>query len=512
MGFEIPDEPKIMAVMQIIDNGSGIRNSVYDSANNYNGYIGIERRGSSSQGFPKNNYGFETRTESGSDTAVSLLGLPGEVDWVLHGPYSDKSLIRNVLTYKLSNEMGRYASRTVFCELVLNETYWGLYVLMEKVKRDKNRIDIANLEPDENSGDSLTGGYIVKLDKYDGVNSGLGWPSPYRPVNFSNPDQAIYFQYEYPKNDEITQAQMKYIMDYVTAFESALSGNSYNDPVVGYQHYADVSSMIDYAIINEVPRNIDGYRLSTFIFKDKDSKGGKLQFGPIWDLNLGYGNANYCNGEFTSGWAYRFNDVCNQDWWQVPFWWYKLMSDHRFRSQMLDRWTAIRLDVLKTERVMNYIDSLAVVLEEAAQRNFVRWPVLGMYIWPNSFVGHSYPAEINFLKSWLGQRLEWLDTHIEIIPSSLGDYQELSGFMVYPNPFYSTANIILPRQPGETIVVKIWDVAGNNIWIKTVSGNETQISWNSIDHDGRPVSKGLYIISFQSGSKVFGQQKIIKLD
>ncbi|HLF32875.1 MAG TPA: CotH kinase family protein, partial [Cyclobacteriaceae bacterium] len=415
LGFQIPDEPKIKAAMQIIDNGSGIRNSVNDSAYNYNGYIGIERRGSSSQGFPKNNYGFETWTESGSDTAVSLLGLPEEVDWVLHGPYSDKSLIRNVLSYKLSNEMGRYASRTVFCELILNETYWGLYVLMEKVKRDKNRIDIANLDPDENAGDSLTGGYIVKLDKYDGVNSGLGWPSPYRPVNFSNPDQVIYFQYEYPKNDEITQTQMKYIKDYITAFESALSGSSYNDPVVGYQNYADVSSMIDYAIINEIPRNIDGYRLSTFIYKDKDSKGGKLMFGPIWDLNLGYGNADYCNGEMTSGWAYRFNDVCNQDWWQVPFWWYKLMRDHLFRSQMLERWTALRQDALKTERIMNYIDSVAIVLEEAAQRNFIRWPVLGTYIWPNSFVGYSYAEEINFLKSWLGQRLDWLDSNMEIV-------------------------------------------------------------------------------------------------
>ena len=130
--------------------------------------------------FPKKSYSFETRAANSENLDVSLLDMPEENDWVLYAPYNDKSLIRNVITYNLSNRIGRYASRTKYCELIINGEYLGIYVLMEKVKRNKNRINISKCEERDISGNDVTGGYIIKIDKEGGENNS-GWYSDYLP-------------------------------------------------------------------------------------------------------------------------------------------------------------------------------------------------------------------------------------------------------------------------------------------------------------------------------------------
>ena len=199
-GQDIPDEPKITARMQIIDNGPNTRNSVLDTPTGYDGFIGIELRGSSSQAFPKKQYGVETRDEAGDNLNVSLLGMPEENDWVLYAPYSDKSLMRNVLAYELARRMGRYASRTRFVEVVLNGDYQGVYVLMEKIKRDRNRVDINNLKEDEISGDDLTGGYLIRIDRRDGFE-GESWESNFLPAYAT--DARVHYQYREPDAEDI---------------------------------------------------------------------------------------------------------------------------------------------------------------------------------------------------------------------------------------------------------------------------------------------------------------------
>ena len=238
--------------MKIIDNGEN-RNFITDSANGYNGKISIEIRGSTSQSFPKKQYGFETQNNDGSNNNVSLLGLPSENDWILSAPYSDKSLIRNVLAYKLSESLGHYAPRTKFCELVLNKEYVGVYVLTEKIKRDKNRVDISKLKPEEIGGDDLTGGYIIKIDKSTG-SSCYGWST-----EIAN----IYIQNEYPDCDNIAPEQREYIKSFINNFEEALFSYNFADSLDGYLQFIDLNSALDYFIINEISKNIDSYGLST---------------------------------------------------------------------------------------------------------------------------------------------------------------------------------------------------------------------------------------------------------
>ena len=401
----IVDEPKVRSTMKITEDGEIT----------YEGIAGIEIRGASSQMFDKKSYGLETWDNNNEDINVSLMGMPEEEDWVLHGPYSDKSLIRNKLIYDLSSDIGRYASRTRFVELIINGDYKGVYVFMEKLKRDKNRIDISKLNPDENSGEDLTGGYILKIDKIAGNNLGEGYndqnsfasnvPAPYAGGG------EIRFLYEYPDAEDISTEQKAYIQQYLHDFEEALSSDDFRDPDAGYAAYIDIESFIDFFILNEISHNVDGYRLSTFMHKDKS---GKLNMGPIWDFNLAFGNADYCGGGNTNTWAYRFNERCPGDFWSVPFWWYRLLEDPYFVQELKTRWASYRGNVLSDQAVLARIASYQSEMQDvdAINRNFSKWSILGNYIWPNNFVGTTYTSERIYMEEWITDRLNWLDNAI----------------------------------------------------------------------------------------------------
>lgn len=267
-GKTIVDEPKIEAYMGIIFNGEGKINFINDNFNNYYGKIGIEIRGQSSQQFEKKQYAIETIDSLGNDIDASLLGLPKESDWVLNASYIDKSFLRNVIAFKLFNEIGRYSSQTKFCELILNGEYRGIYILQEKIKRDKNRVNISKLEPESNEGEALTGGYIIKIDKTDPGDK--FWISPYPP--FAGANQKIKYIYYYPESDEITKTQAEYIKSYITNFEKVMNTTNYNDPFYGYLNYIDIDSFVDMFLIFELSKNVDAYRLSTFFYKDRNKK------------------------------------------------------------------------------------------------------------------------------------------------------------------------------------------------------------------------------------------------
>lgn len=286
-GSYIPEDEKITTRMGIIYNGENKFNSVNDHFNNYDGMIGIEVRGSSSLNFPKKQFAIETRDASGNNLNVSLMGLPEENDWILYAPYSDKSLFRNALAYHLARQLGNYASRTRFCELILNGNYRGVYVLLEKVKRDRNRVDLHKLRANDNEGEELTGGYLIQIDREDSEGWYFDFPPPYAE------EQSVFYQYNYPDADNITPKEVEYIQGYINDYEVLMNSDNFNQLIDGYYNYVDIYSLIDYIIVNELAKNIDAYRLRTFITKTKSSLTGKLKFGPIWDFNLAFGNADY---------------------------------------------------------------------------------------------------------------------------------------------------------------------------------------------------------------------------
>jgi subtilisin-like proprotein convertase family protein len=504
-GQSISGVEKITARMGIIDNGTGNTNHTTDPYNVYDGFIGIEVRGSSSGGFPQKQYSVETRDNLGDNLDVSLLGLAADNDWILYAPYTDKSLMRNRLTYDLSNDMNRWAIKGKFCEVILNGEYQGIYELTENIKRGADRLNIAKLTTTDIAGDELTGGYIVKIDRV----SGPSWVSNFLPDPINVYSNQIVYQCIYPKPENILPVQFNYIQQYVNSFEIALAAPTFTDPLIGWRQFGDENSFIDYFLLNELTKNVDAYTLSTFFFKDKDSNGGKLQMGPNWDYNLAWHNADYCTGDTPNGWIYRKNDVCNTD---ISFWWKRFMLDTQFKNRMKCRWNELRTTILSNTYIFNKMDVMASYLDESKERHFQQWPILGTYVWPNPApLANTYAEELVHMKQWINQRLNWMDTNLPGICSNLGNetlYKE-KGFAVYPNPVAETLNIHTFQVLSKTATITVYDAFGKVVLLQkidtTVNDNQT------FTIDFKTIQKGFYFVKISDNNVELGVEKIIKI-
>jgi hypothetical protein len=514
-GQIIPNDNKITADMGIIYNGEGLRNNLNDPCNNYSGKIGIEVRGSSSQQFPKKQYAVETRDLSGNDLAVSLMGFPEESDWILFAPYNDKSLMRDVLAYKIAASMGRYASRSKFCEVVLNGEYVGVYVLLEKVKRDANRVNIKKLEPSDISGDALTGGYIIKIDKTDGENND-GWYSPYLPIPQSQ--YLVFYQYHYPKPDEIVQQQKDYIQNKIFQYESMMSlSSNISDSATGYPKFLDTDSFVDFVIINEVAKNVDGYRLSTYLHKDKDSRNPKIFAGPVWDFNLGFGNADYYDGWLTTGWQLQFltdyQNMPSGEPFLTPTWWRKLFDDTDFKNKVYARWQTVKSNLINTQKIYGYIDSLTTLLDESKTRNFEKWPVLGVWVWPNYYVGQTYQQEISYLKNWIAFRLNWMDNNMIGEPTDVEENQSEipSDFRLeqnYPNPFNPSTRIQYAIDSRQFVKLTIFNSLGEEVETLVNEYQEAGIH-STLFIVNSTLPSGVYFYRMQAGDFIMSRKMIL---
>lgn len=436
-GAGIPDEPRIPATLGVIWNGDGNRNYMSDPFNHYNSYVGIETRGASSSGFPKKSYDIELWSDAaGTDSVFPLCGMPPEADWVLSAQYTDKTLMRGMLTFHLYRQMGWWAPRTKPVEVFINGEYKGVYILMEKVKRDPNRIAVPSMDSLDIAGDELTGGYILKLDKNSG-SSDPGWNSQYLPWPTGD---SIYINFYYPDGNEIMPQQAAYIHAYVDSFETALYGPDFQDTTTGFRKYADVRSCVDALIIQEFTRSIDAYRKSFYFYKNRNSQGGKLIMAPIWDYDLSFGNAGFCEGERFFGWQYNFNYVCGGDGWLNPFWFPRMVADTLFERQVRCRWDELRQTVLSNAAVDQWIDSVATFLDESQGYNFTVWPIQGVYVWPNYYIGQNYEEEVDTLKWWIHNRTAWIDNNLPGPQGSCNftSTEEAAGIpplKAYPNPF-----------------------------------------------------------------------------
>jgi hypothetical protein len=502
-GQSIVNDPPVLSSFGIIYNGEGATNNIADPLNEYDGFGMIEFRGESSLSFAKKSYALETCDASGVDKDAAFLNFPEEEDWVLYGPYSDKTLLRNVMTMDIGHQMGRYHSRTRLCELVVNGAYKGVYVMMEKLKRDKNRLDIAKLKTTDIEGEELTGGYLFRIDK----GTYPGWNSNY--TSEANPWAPIRFQYRYPDPDSIQPEQEAYIQSYVHGFEDAIANSPtfINNAGLHYTDYIDLESFVDNFIINELSRNVDGYRLSTYFHKDKNSK---MVAGPFWDFNLGFGNADYCDGSSTSGWIYDVHCGAN------PFWWGNMRTDPTFLEALKCRWSELRETALDTDNLLGFIDSMALILEQPAQRNFTKWPTLNSYVWPNPgpFTG-TYSGEVGLMKTWLQNRLAWMDMAInpidadcsETVSTSDPELNAIGQLKLQPNPNYGIFEVEFDSAllANKEAKIQVMDIAGRIIFEQTVTPETNQLRFN-LDQN---VSAGVFIVQLSQQNRTLRRTKMI---
>ena len=410
---------KIPATMKVLD---GKTNNVADSAKGTRYDIGIKVRGQSSALFPKPGYGVEVRDEKGEGKDVSLFGLPPSDDWVFHGPYVDKSLIRNALAHWLFRQAGHYSPRSKHFDLYINGVYRGVYVLLEKIKRDKYRVNVSKLKETDISGDEVTGGYIWAFDK-TGTNTGGAGSGPIDKEGFSTSD-GLNVILHYPKKENIKREQEAYLKKYLNDLEG-LFKNGKNGQ--GYEKYVDMTSALDYVLHEEVTNNADSYWCSFFLHKPKDkidSNGvkteGKVTLGPAWDFNLAMSNGSQPEngggqggqggwnqgggmggmwggmGGFGGGMGGMGGFSSSGNGWQIensmksgqgmmgmgsslkaPNWLLGMWKDSHYQSELKKRWAELRSGVWHTKTMDKYLDSMKTYLKSAADRNFKRWPNLG---------------------------------------------------------------------------------------------------------------------------------------
>jgi hypothetical protein len=336
--------------------------------------------------------------ELNQERSLPLLGLPADSDWILYAPNAyDPVLIHNPFIHQLSRDIGRYSPRTRFVEMfvvrnagrVREAHYAGLYVLEEKIKIGKHRVNIDRLDASDTKPPQVTGGYVLKVDRLGPGESGL----------FSSGERGIV--YVEPREQTISlpqrAAQRNYLAQFFDDFENALGSEGWKDPTRGYRAYLDVDAAIDFHVLEVLSGNVDALVLSTFFYKPRN---GKITFGPHWDFDRALGS--------TDG---RDDDPRN--WNTGPFfggpWWPRLFTDLDFWQQWVDRWQELRRSHFSGTNLNALIDRLATEIKEAQPRQYRRWDFQPR--------GGSYQSEIALMKDWLANRVDFIDSQLAEPPA-----------------------------------------------------------------------------------------------
>jgi len=485
----IPDDPSIRGIMEIVWNDTATNHASYGVPTDLITNIEIEKRGRWSQFvYPKNGYAIETKDFHWEDTDVSPLQMPMEEDWTLHGPYGDRSFMRNVLAMHLANKQGNYASRTRFVELFINGDYEGLYVMMEKIKRGEDRVDIAKLKPDEISGDDVTGGYIFKTD-WEPVD----WRSSFSMLVDTT---KIPYTYAYPKRKNIVQQQETYIQDYVDDWEHSMQNTTVTYNGKYWHQYMDLASFVDFFLMMEITKDIDAYRASTYYYKKKDSNGGKIHAGPVWDFNFAFGLVDYCQGYLPNGYMFSGNWCSGTN----PAWWEDLVYTPQFADAVNCRWKELRTTVWHKDSITDFIAGNESLLTSVAARNHARWPLMGSNPSAVKYVADYFSGDVELVEDWLMDRIDWLDSNM-IGADCILNQNEIdavaSDVIVYPNP---TSGICTVTSPVLFENVKIRSNTGE---IVAIIQTDNRYVGEKIILDLQGLVSGMYSLEFVSSEVQF---------
>ena len=312
------------------------------------------------------------------DDKAEFLGMPNDKKWLFLAEYSDKTMLRN----KISFEMGYISSldwtpQGRFAEVYINDEYNGTYNITQKVEESDNRVAL---------GDT---GYLLELDQFDRLDvddvyfestaTDKFW------VNIKEPSLAL-------NSDEYI-----YIKELIGRFESALYGANFTSNTEGYAKYIDVDSFVDWYLISEITKNVDSQFYSSIFLNVLP--GEKIKMGPLWDFDLSFGNVDYADSRYAEGWWVRYHP-----------WYERLFQDPSFVAKVKRRFAYFRAN---QESILDKVDAYAMQLQWAQRENDNKWQTLGMYVWPNPIVFDTYQEEVDHMKSWYISRMDWLDDSYE---------------------------------------------------------------------------------------------------
>ena len=358
---------------------------------NFEGKTSIRGRGNSTWGMPKKPYKLKL------DTKAPLFGMSSHREWAVLADYFDKTFLRNITAFEISRiaEMSWTPSSVSF-ELYLNEAYQGVYTMTEQVTVSKDRFDIELVKPTDISGEALTGGYFLELDFHFDEAYKFKTERAKLPIMFKDPKKP-------------TVEQFNYVQSYYNLAEEVLYSENYRDSENGYRKYIDVESFINYYIVQELSKNVDGNMRGSCFMAIR--RNGKIEQPLVWDFDLAFGNADYITweqGATSAGWDGWYIKTCSP-------WFDRLFEDPQFVEELKDRWNELKPQL---DKLPSFIKEHALILDDAQTRNFstketngAGWDI-NKVDWNTSRVSGSYKAEINYLVTFVEKRIGWLDSNI----------------------------------------------------------------------------------------------------
>ncbi|WP_436971479.1 CotH kinase family protein [Micromonospora vinacea] len=397
-----PDREYLDATTMIFEPTSGGTTSL-SAAPTLSTRAGFRLRGNSSATFEKTPFRVEFWDNEDDDADHPVLGMPADSDWVLRGPFPDKSLIREALVYDLGREMGLPAPRYRFVEFYVNTDatpvgagdYMGVYMFMETIKNSKDRLDLKQLDEDDVTVPKIQGGYIWKFE----------WMAAEEPtLPCTGPAATCWNYLEVADPSPLQPQQRDWLRGHLQEFNDVLHSSNFADPTTGYRKYIDVDSFIDLMIVNELSREMDAYVRSSHFYKDRDTK---IFAGPLWDFDLSFGVGGFFANDQVSGWQHQqTRQPSANDWFA------QLLRDSAFVNQARSRWQTLRRGLLSDAALQTRINALATPLTNAAQRNFQRWPNLtaptvSFFRTPTS---PTWQGQVQVMRDWMLRRAAWLDS------------------------------------------------------------------------------------------------------
>ena len=352
---------------------------LYSDVKEFKADMGIRGRGNSTWSFPKKPWKVKL------DEKASLLGMPADKEWALLANYADRTLVRNIVAMKLSEICGfSWTPRMRSVEVYLNNEYQGVYTLCEHKKVSKDRVNIDVVGENDNSGDAITGGYYLEIEEQQDETT-CWWTSMGVPMMFSDPE-------------EPTSKQLDYVKNLFESFEQALWARNWSE-TTGYPKYIDVDSFVDYYIVQELTKNVDGnLRKSSFITKER---GKKMEMYHLWDFDLTLGNCGY----FWDG----VGNGPENFWIMIDKWFPHLFEDPAFVDKVQKRWNELMPEFSK---IPDFIDEQVLYLDKAQERNFKVWSIWESVDWVYFPSLGSYEKEVEYLKEFYTERLNWLDREL----------------------------------------------------------------------------------------------------
>jgi hypothetical protein len=391
--------PLVPGSVSVFEPAAGGRTALLGKAT-LTSRAGVRIRGNSSRAFPQKSYAFETRNAaSEEDEDRVVVRMPFDSDWALVAPsYIDRSLVRTAVGFYLSNQAGQYAPRVRLIEAFLTETggatgmkdYLGVFALTEKIKRGKQRVPVAPLDPAATTAPAVTGGYVFRIDheQRDFMSGGY------------------FFGFVYPDQDDLLMMparmpQIAYLQGYLQELFDAIAGPDFKNPRTGkhYSTYLDVPSFIDNNLINALVKNVDAFRFSTYFSKNL---GGPVKAGPLWDIDRSAGTPHDDFARTVDPREWARMDAANP---LTYGWWARLFADPTFKSAHARRWADLSQGPWAVPQIQAVIDRFAAQVAEAEKRHFARWPIMA----PED---GAHANEIRILKDWFAARVPWMSSQL----------------------------------------------------------------------------------------------------